>query len=99
MHLGIYRFDGDPEELLAAYDKLMAGMPPGQAIFHACVTRPDGVTVYDACPDEAAFRRWVGNPGLQDAFAGAGLPSPEITDAPVHNALVDGRPFSPAASG
>lgn len=59
---------------------------------------PDGITVYDACPDEAAFRRWAGNPGLAEAFAAAGLPEPEIADALAHSAVDDGRPFVPASA-
>jgi hypothetical protein len=36
MYLGIYDIDGDPDELLAAYDRVMARMPEGQVYFHAC---------------------------------------------------------------
>ncbi len=35
MYLGIYEIDGDPNELLAAYDRLIAMMPEGQVVFHA----------------------------------------------------------------
>jgi len=98
MHLGIYRFAGDPQDLLTAYDRLMAGMPKGQILFQTCVVLEDGITVYDACPTEEAFRGWVPDPRLADAFAAAGLPQPTIDDAAVHSAFVDGEPF-PAGSG
>jgi hypothetical protein len=93
VHLGIYRFDGDPNELIPAYDRLMAGLPAEQVSFHACAVRPDGITIYDACPSEEAFRRWVSSPGLAEAFSSAGLPQPAISDVPVHAAMVDGVPF------
>jgi len=93
MHLGVYRFDGDPGELLDAYGRLMEGMPPGGSALHACVVRTDGITVYDTCPSEEAFRGWVSNPKLAEAFTAAGLPQPTITDGPVHSLLVDGQPY------
>jgi hypothetical protein len=55
MYLGIYDIDGDPDELLAAYDRVMARMPEGQVYFHACAVRENGITIYDACPTREAF--------------------------------------------
>jgi len=49
MYLGIYEIDGDPNGLLAAYDRLIAMMPEGQVVFHACAIRENGITIFDAC--------------------------------------------------
>ena len=49
MYLGIYKIDGDPNGLLAAYDRLIAMMPEGQVVFHACAIRENGITIFDAC--------------------------------------------------
>ena len=48
MYLGIYDIAGDPRELLAAYDRVMAGMAEGQVFFHACAVRENGITIFDA---------------------------------------------------
>jgi len=46
MYLGIYDIDGDPDELLTAYDRVMAGMPDDRVYFHACAVRGNGITIY-----------------------------------------------------
>jgi hypothetical protein len=97
MHLGIYRFAGDPQELLPAYDRLMETMPPDGLLFHACIVEPGGIAIFDACPSEEAFRGFSTNPKLAEAFAAAGLPQPTIEDGEVHNALV-GDTFRDAAA-
>ena len=88
MHLGIYRFEGDPQELLPAYDRLMETLPPDGLLFHACVIEENGIAIFDACPTEEAFRGFSTNPKLAEAFSAAGLPQPTIEDGAVHNALV-----------
>jgi len=96
VHLGTYRFSGDPSELVAAYDRLMATMPLEQVTLHVCVVDADGITIYDTCPTEEVFARFSTDPAVRSAFAAAGLPEPEVHGRPVHNAVVDGAPF-PAA--
>ena len=97
MHLGIYRFTGDPQELLPAYDRLMEAMPPGGLLFHACIVEVSGIAILDACPSEEAFRGFSTDPKLAEAFAAAGLPQPTIEDGAVHKALV-GEKFSNTAA-
>ena len=84
MHLGIYRFDGDPDELLTAYERLMETIPPGNVGVHLCAVRPDGITLFDTCPSQAVFERFTSDPALQQAFTAAGLPRPAIDDLPVY---------------
>jgi hypothetical protein len=56
MFLGCYRYLGDPTQLLAAYEKLVASFDIAQFTLHACAVDAAGITVLDACPDEATFR-------------------------------------------
>jgi hypothetical protein len=91
MHLGIYDIDGDPTELLAAYDRLIAMMPEGQLVFHACAVRENGITVYDACPSKEAFEKFSTSEEFRGATAAAGLPCPRrIEGLPVHAARAKG---------
>ena len=85
MFLGSYSFDGDPADLLLAYDRLSASLPDGSILWHTCVVRPDGITVYDACPDEAVFAAFSTDPAVLGAMAAAGLPEPVVERlGPVH---------------
>lgn len=86
MHLGIYTFTGDPDELLSAYERLMAGLPADGSDVHLCVRRPDGITIYDTCPSREAFEQFSTSRGFRDALTAAGLPAPAIADAAVHTA-------------
>ena len=89
MFLGKYECDGDPAVLLPAYDKFVAGFPPGNLMLHVCVVRDGGITIYDACPSQEVFRAFTSDPGLKPAFAAAGLPEPRIEElGEVHNAAV-----------
>jgi hypothetical protein len=88
VHLGIYEFDGDPKQLLVAYDALMERMPPAGIEWHLCAVRPDGITIYDTCPSEEVFRRFSASPEFAAALRGAGLPEPRVTGRAVHAARV-----------
>jgi hypothetical protein len=90
VHLGIYEFRGDPEQLLPAYDRLMASMPAGNTSWHLCARRADGIVIYDTCPSEDAFNAFSSSPALQQAFAAAGLPAPAISGIPVVSARAGG---------
>jgi hypothetical protein len=87
MHLGIYRFAGDPGELLAAYDRLRASLPPDGFQWHLCAVESEGIAVYDTCPSEEVFRSFSTGPGFRAALAAAGLPEPSVSGYPVHAAL------------
>jgi hypothetical protein len=78
MYLGSYRFDGDPDQLLAGYDRMLKLFPPETLLVHVCVRRADGITILDSCPDEAEFRRFSAGEAFQGALATAGLPTPEV---------------------
>ncbi len=78
MFLGAYHFDGDPEVLLVAYGRLMQRLPPDASDLHVCVERPDGITVFDACPSREIFAGFSSGPDFRAAVDAAGLPAPRV---------------------
>jgi hypothetical protein len=93
VHLGIYEFDGEPNELLAAYDRMMRATANSTLAWHLCAVRPDGIVVYDTCPDGPTFERFSTSPEFLGAVRSAGLPEPRVTGLPVHAAR-GGQPSS-----
>lgn len=80
MFMGIYEFNGDPEELLVAYDRMMEGLPTDGLSFHACIRRQVGIVIYDCCPSEEVFRAFSTSEGLLNAMSAAGLPTPVVAE-------------------
>lgn len=92
MFLGAYHFDGQPAELVAAYDRLLASFPPDALILHVCTITAMGITVFDACPTRPVFEVFSSSPDTLAAFAAAGLPVPRVEPlGEVHNALLRPR--------
>jgi hypothetical protein len=89
MFLGAYRFDGEPAELLNAYDRLIAGFPPDAIALQVCIAGENGITVFDTCPSRAVFAQFSTSPEFGAAIAAAGLPTPTVEPlGDVHNAIV-----------
>lgn len=78
MYLAAYHFEGDIDALLAAYHRMMAGFPADAISLHVAVRGREGLTVYDACPDEATFRAFSTSPEFRESLTAAGLPAPHI---------------------
>ena len=90
MHGAIWSFRGDPEQLLEAYDGLIAEILPA-AILHVCLRTPDGILIVDTCPDKEAFERFAAGEDFRALRSRHGLPDPErVDDFPVHAAVVGG---------
>jgi hypothetical protein len=79
MFLGRYDFDGDPDTLLEAYDRMMASMPAEAIGFQICIRRDGGITIYDTCPSAEVFAEFSSSPQTREAMSGAGLPEPVVT--------------------
>ena len=89
MFLGAYHFDGDTQTLLEGYDRLVAQFPPGVIELNVCVTRDEGMTVFDACPSRDAFLGFSQSPEFIAAVSAAGLPAPRVDPlGDVHAATV-----------
>jgi hypothetical protein len=92
VHASIWRFRGDPDGLLRAYDAMLAEVPSANMRLHVCLRAPDGIVLVDTCPTKDVFDAFVGNPEVRRLREKHGLPEPErVDDFPVHAAFVDGR--------
>jgi len=78
MFLGVYRFAGEPAALLAAYERLLAGMPTREFKLHVCAHNPQGLEIYDTCPSREVFESFAASVEFRDALAGAGLGTPAV---------------------
>jgi hypothetical protein len=75
--LALYHFDGDPETLALAHDRMLALVPPGELGVHLCVRHPAGITVVDSCPTRQDFESFSTGP-LRDLLDAVGLAAPRI---------------------
>jgi len=92
MYLGLYRFNGNRDEFLLAYEKLLQMMPPENLHLHVCVSDENGISIYDACPTREIFEAFSNSPDMQTAIKSAGLPQPEINQiGEVHTAFLGGK--------
>jgi hypothetical protein len=91
MHAFIWRFTGDPDELIASYDALIDEISRSSMRFHACVRAPDGIMVFDTCPTREAFEEVRASDWWHDAPERHGLAQPQIEDFPVHVAFANGQ--------
>ncbi len=97
MHASIWRFAGDPDDLLRRYDAMIADLP-GMRL-HLCLRAPDGIVLVDTCPSREVFEGFAADPAFHSLRARHGLPDPqEVRDFPVHVAFVDGRPVAGAGA-
>ena len=88
MHASISTFRGDPDELLARYDAMVAEIPAANMRLHMCLRADDGIVVVDTCPSREAFEAFFKGGAFHSLLARHGLPEPVIDDHPVHAAIV-----------
>ena len=87
LHASIWKFRGDPDQLLRSYDAMVAEIPRANFKLHLCLRANDGIILVDTCPSKEAFDAFVANPGVRALRAKHGLPEPErVDDYPVHAA-------------
>jgi hypothetical protein len=90
MHASLWRFSGDPSDLLRRYDAMLGEIPIANMRLHLCMCAADGIVILDTCPSEASFEAFSTGP-FRELRAKHGLPEPEeLDDFPVHAAFVDG---------
>lgn len=91
MHASIWKFHGDPDQLLASYDAMVDEIPRENMRLHLCLRAPDGIVMVDTCPTKKIFDEFAGGEGFRELRRRHGLPEPdELDDFPVHAAFVDG---------
>ena len=91
MHASITHYPGDPDDLEARYDALLAEVPSASMRLHLCLRATDGLVVVDTCPSREAFQAFQQSEGFRMLRARHGLPEPDqIQDYPVHVAFAEG---------
>ena len=59
VHASIWKFSGDPDELLARYDAMMGEIGADNLRLHICLRADDGIVMLDACPSREAFEAFA----------------------------------------
>jgi hypothetical protein len=91
MHASIWKFNGDPDDLSARYDAMVAEIPQSNMQLHLCLRTPDGIVMVDTCPSREAFAAFAQGEAFRALRIRHGLPEPsQLHDHPVHAAFVDG---------
>jgi hypothetical protein len=87
MHASISTFRGDPDDLLARYDAMVADVPEASMRLHLCLRTDDGIVVVDTCPSREAFEAFFEGGPFRSLLDRHGLPVPVVEDHPVHAAI------------
>jgi hypothetical protein len=98
MHVPIWKFTGDHNDLLARHDAMLAEILTDGFIAYLCLRAPDGIVLVDTCPSREAFETFATSNWFRDLRRRHGLGDPtDIRDYPVHTAIVHGeQPAVPA---
>jgi hypothetical protein len=78
-YLGAVYFDGDPGELLPAYQRMLEKFGLEALDVHLCITSDAGLAVFDACPTREIYEEFIRSETFLDAIAEAGLPVPRVS--------------------
>jgi hypothetical protein len=91
MHASIWRFAGDPDELLRRYDAMLEEIPRARMRLHICLRAADGIVLVDTCPTKGAFESFARGDDFHAVRERHGLPEPTtLEDFPVHRAFIGG---------
>jgi hypothetical protein len=89
--LVVFRWEGDPDELLAAYDREFEHPIPReqpQRICYTCARADDGVVKVDAWHSREAFQKMMDDPEFQKNLQAAGWPTnPRVEVYEVHASI------------
>jgi len=92
MFLGVYRFEGNPDELLAGYERMMASVPADALHLQVCVRDGNGLSVYDACPTQEIFESFSNGDQFRELLKTVGLPVPTVQLlGDVHSTFFQGK--------
>ena len=75
MYASIWRFTGDPDELVRSYDAMLADIPSASMRLHLCLRTPNGIVILDTCPSHEAFEQFATGPfpALRSLDAGSAV--------------------------
>jgi hypothetical protein len=99
MHASIWKFSGDPDQLLRGYDAMVAEIPQANMQLHLCLRATDGIVLVDTCPSREVYEAFASSPALRELRERHGLPEPErLEDFAVHQAFVRGEALALGAA-
>jgi hypothetical protein len=96
MHASIWKFAGDPDELLRRYDAVLEEIPRARMRLHVCLRAPDGIVLVDTCPTKEVFESFAHGDdfrALRKRFAGK-----KMLPGRVAQAELGYRPLDPASA-
>jgi hypothetical protein len=76
VHASIWRFAGDPDDLLARYDAMVAEIPQANLVLHMCLRADEGIVLVDTCPSAEVFAAFVAGEAFRALRVRHGLPEP-----------------------
>jgi hypothetical protein len=90
--LVLFRWEGDPDELLAAYDREFEHPVPreqSQRKSHTCARADDGVVIVDVWQSREDFQKMMEDPEFQKNLEVAGWPTkPQLVEVyEVHTSI------------
>ena len=91
MHASIWKFSGDPDDLVARYEAMLAELGTSNIQLQLCLRAPDGILLVDTCPSREVFEAFAASPEFAALRARHGMPEPDsVEDHAVAAAVVDG---------
>jgi hypothetical protein len=85
MHASIWRFAGDPDELLRGYDAMVAELGAENMQLQLCLRAEDGIVLVDTCPSREVFEAFSSGEAFRELRRRHGMPEPQrLEDFPVH---------------
>ena len=81
--LALFRWTGDPEALLAAYDRELrheAARDQPKRQLHVCARGDEGIVVVDLWESDEDLRRMLDDPAFRENLAAAGWPEGETME-------------------
>jgi hypothetical protein len=92
MHASIWKFTGDPDDLLRRYDAMSAEIPREGIRLQMALRASDGFVLVDTCPSKEVFEAFAKSEAFNGLRMRHGLPEPaQLEDFPVHAAVVEGN--------
>ncbi len=92
MHCSIWTYRGDPDDLAARYQRMVAEIPADNMQFSACARTDDGIVIFDTCPSREVYEQVAASAGLRALLTRHGLEAPDsLSDFPVVAAYAGGR--------
>ena len=77
MHASIWKFAGDPDELLRRWDAMVAEIPRHNMRLQLCLRAVDGIVLVDTCPSREVFEAFSASDEFRGLRERHGLPDPE----------------------